>query len=230
MTVALKPAQRRLAIQAAAGLACVAIVIVALWVVSGFAGSHASPTSGYQQVQATVTKEASCQGADQNDSISFALGGQQHQAKLDGCGYTPGEKMSVLVPAGFNGSTVMPMSEAAPGNSSGLSHRVAFVLLIVATVVGGACGYRLFRLKDGSAGGPAPVRPGLGSLFGRRPAPVRPVGGPEPEPDHDYHSDIRPVPRNIDPEATGVDWFEDSSAHMSPVPPPPDVQRRGDRT
>jgi hypothetical protein len=232
VTVALKPAQRRLAIQAAVGLACVAIVVVALWILSGFAGSHASPTSGYQQVQATITKQAACQGADQNDSISFTVGGQRHQAKLDGCGYSPGEKMTVLVPASFDSSTVMSVSEAAPGDSSGLSHRVAFILLIVATVVGGYCGYRVFHLKDRQPSGtPAPVRFGLGALLGRKPAAARPEKGPEAEPDHDYHSDIRPVPRGMDPEATGVDWFEDSSAHMSPVPPPPDVlRRRGDRS
>ncbi len=231
VTVALKPAQRRLVIQAAAGLVCVAIAVVALWIVSGFAGSHTSPTSGYQRVLATVTKPASCQGSDENDSISFTVGGRLHLAKLDGCGYTRGDKVGVLVPPSFDGSTIMPLSDAAPGDSSGVSHRVAFLLLIVATLVGGASGYRLFRTRDQRAGAPSPARPVLHLPylpFGRKAASVnRP---PEPEPDRDYHSDIRPVPHGMtDPEATGVDWFEDSSAHMTPVPPPPDVQRRTDR-
>lgn len=230
VTVVLKPAQRRLVVQAAVGLACVAAVVVVLWVLAGFAGSHQSPTSGYQQLVATVTKSASCQGTDANDSISFTLAGQQHQAKLNGCGHSPGEKVNVLVPAGFDGATIVPLADAAPGNSSGLSHRVAFILLIVATVVGGGCGYRLYRTKD-RQGAPIPARPPLRlPLVGHRSLFTRPVKGPEPEPDVDYHSDIRPVPREHDPEETGVDWFEDSSTHMSPVPPPPDVQRRGDRS
>jgi hypothetical protein len=226
VTVALKPAQRRLAIQAAAGLACVAIVVVALWIVSGFAGSHASPTSGYQQVQATVTKPAACQGSDENDSISFSLNGQTHLAKLDGCGYSKGEKIGVLVPASFDSTTIMPMSAAAPGDSSGLSHRVAFLLLIVATIVGGVCGYQLFRTRGQRPGDPPPARPVFRLPFGRKPVAAR---EPEPELDRDYHSDIRPVRRAPDPEVTGVDWFEDSSTHMTPVPPPPDLPRRPDR-
>ena len=213
-------------IQAGAGLACVAIVVVALWIVSGFAGSHTSPTSGYQQVQATVAKTASCQGADENDTISFTVNRLVHRAKLDGCGYTRGEKIGVLVPAGFDGSTIMPLSDAAPGDSSGLSHRVAFLLLIVATLVGGGCGYQLFRTRDQRPGSPPPAKPVFRLPFARKPRAAR---EPEPEPDIDYHSDIRPVSRNTDPDATGVDWFEDSSAHMSPVPPPPDLPRRHDR-
>jgi hypothetical protein len=33
------------------------------------------------------------------------------------------------------------------------------------------------------------------------------------------------TPSANDPEATGVDWFEDSSATMHPVDPPPGVDR-----
>jgi hypothetical protein len=66
--------------------------------------------------------------------------------------------------------------------------------------------------------------------FGRKAGSVHGPRGPEPEPDRDYHSDIRPVPRHFDAEATGVDWFEDSSTHMTPVPPPPDLPRRPDHT
>lgn len=216
-------------IQAAAGLVCVAIVVVALWIVSGFAGSHVSPTSGYQQVQATVTRPAACQGTDENDSISFTVNGQVHLAKLDGCGYTKGERIGVLVPASFDGSTIMSMSDAAPGDSSGLSHRVAFLLLIVATLAGGACGYRMFRTRGMRPDGPSPARPMLKLPFGRKQAQPSRQTGPEPEPDRDYHSEIRPVSRYADPEETGVDWFEDSSAHMTPVPPPPDLPRRPER-
>lgn len=206
--------------QAAVGLACVAIVVVGLWIVAGYAGSHDSTTSGDRQARATVTTTASCVGSDTEDGISFTQGGRSHQAKLDGCGHQRGEAISVLVPTDFEDGALLEPSDAAPGNSSGVSHRVAFILLIVATVVGGAFGYRFFRTRgQRSEPKPKPVRDK-----------VRPRAA-EPEPDEeDYHSDIRPVRRNHDPYATGVDWFEDSSAHMSPVPPPADVAERADKT
>lgn len=231
MTVA-APDRRRLYIQAGAGLACVAVVVVGLWMVAGLAGSHRSATSGDATVRATVTASASCQGSDTHDSVSFQLDGAVHRAQLDGCGQQQGQVISVLVPAGFNGDTVLEPTDAAPGDSSGLSHRVAFVLLIVATVVGGAFAYR-FRAAGretgraaGRAGGRAtPSKPPA------QPKPDQPVGPGQPaQPDEDYHSDIRPVPRELDPDATGVDWFEDSSAGLPAVAPPADLARRVDRS
>ncbi|HEY3747725.1 MAG TPA: hypothetical protein VGL80_00895 [Pseudonocardiaceae bacterium] len=216
MTVALEPARRRLVVQAAVGLACVAIVVVGLWIVAGYAGSHNSATSGDRRTQATVTTTASCVGADTQDGISFTLDGSAHQAKLDGCGHQKGEAISVLVPAGFANGAVLEPSDAAPGDSSGVSHRVAFILLIVATVVGGLFGYRFFRTRGQRAEKPV-----------RKPRSRPTVDEPD---DEDYHSEIRPAARNHDPDATGVDWFEDSSAHMSPVPPPADLPERADRT
>lgn len=198
------------------GLACVAIVVVGLWIVAGYAGSHNSATSGDRRTQATVTTTASCVGADTQDGISFTLDGSAHQAKLDGCGHQKGEAISVLVPAGFANGAVLEPSDAAPGDSSGVSHRVAFILLIVATVVGGLFGYRFFRTRGQRAEKPV-----------RKPRSRPTVDEPD---DEDYHSEIRPAARNHDPDATGVDWFEDSSAHMSPVPPPADLPERADRT
>lgn len=200
--------------QAAVGVVCVAVVVVGLWLAAGFAGSAAA-ADATTPARATVTATASCQGGDTQDTVSYRLDGAAHTAKLDGCGHQRGEQLSVLVSAG---SGVVEPSDAAPGNSSGLSHRVAFLLLIVATVVGGAFAYRFFRTA-------------------RR----RPAFTPEPpavEPDVDYHSDIRPVPhgrprpvpRDDDPEATGVDWFEDSSTELKPVPPPSDVSESADRS
>ena len=97
---------------------------------------------------------------------------------------------------------------------------MAFLLLIVATVVGGAFGRRFFRTR--------------GQRGEARPEKARKVRKPRPtvtEPDdEDYHSDIRPTVRDHDPDETGVDWFEDSSAQMTPVPPPADLPDRADRT
>lgn len=209
VAVALGPDRRRLVIQTSVGLVCVAVAIVGLWLAAGYAGSKSSPTSGTTSAQATVTAGASCQGGDTQDSLSFSLAGRAHQGKLDGCGHQRGEHVTVLVPAGFTDGGQVEPADAAPGDSSGLSHRVAFLLLIVATVAGGAFARRFAHTR-----GPEPARDDL----------------PPDYDDSDYHSDIRPVVRDLDPEATGVDWFEDSSAHLPPVPPPADVSHRADKS
>lgn len=239
MTVAQGPARRRL-ILVAVGLGCVAVVVIALWILSGYAGSHRSATSGETQVSATVRKAASCQGTDNNDTISFVREGVTHQAKLNGCGHQPGDVVDVLVPATFDGNTVMDPAAAAPGDSTGLSHRVAFLLLVLATAVGGGCGYQIFRIRNG--GGPAsrsikvigpPVRPDrAGPRFGptesrlnadrgesgRRDRPNRLAArfrSSSADRDEVYPGESPRPPRDL--EATGVDWFEDSSATMHPV-------------
>jgi hypothetical protein len=235
------------------GLACVAIVVVALWMVAGLAGSHRSSTSGDRPVMATVTASASCQGADSEDSISFTMDGTTHQAKLNGCGHRPGEAVEVLVPAGYDANTAFAQADATPGDSAGLSHRIAFLLLIVATAVGGACGYRFFRTRGEGPGSPPPAkasrfgRSALGrspfgkASFGKASLGKAPFGkagrkpkfsddSDDPVEIPDYHSGYTTPVRNPDPEATGVDWFEDSSAHMHPVPPPADLGRRTDRS
>jgi hypothetical protein len=229
VTVAPAPARRRLVIQAAVGLACVAIVVVGLWMVAGLAGSHESATSGDRPVQATVTATASCQGTDTEDAVSFRLDGQTHQAKLDGCGHQRGEVLGVLVPAQFDSATALALSAAAPGDSSGVSHRVAFILLIAATVIGGACGYRFFRTR-GQHGDSQP--PPAKAVRFRRPRFGARKGHADDDQDDmpDYHTGYHPPVRNHDPEATGVDWFEDSSTHMKPVPPPADLGQRTDRS
>lgn len=213
VAVALGPDRRRLVVQASAGLACVAVVVVGLWLAAGYAGSSTSPTSGARLVQATVTAGASCQGADTHDALSVTVAGATRHADLDGCGHQRGEHVGVLVPAGFTGGGLLEPAAAAPGDSSGLSHRVAFLLLIVATVVGGTFAHRFVHTRGD-----------------HRPAQLRTAGGPPDFDDSDYHSDIRPVARDHDPEATGVDWFEDSSARLPPVPPPADVSQRADKS
>ncbi|HEX3589701.1 MAG TPA: hypothetical protein VHV74_08710 [Pseudonocardiaceae bacterium] len=213
MTVALGANRRRLIVQAAVGVACVAVVIVGLWLVAGFAGSPTSAAADARQVEATVTSTASCEGGDTQDSVSYRLDGAGHAAKLDGCGHQKGERLAVLV---SDGSGVVEPADTAPGDSSGLSHRVAFVLLIVATVVGGAFAHRFAHTHRGAPRSSA-----------KKFTPEPPAAE---QPDVDYHSDIAPVPRELDPEATGVDWFEDSSARMEPVPPPAEVSERAEKS
>lgn len=238
MTPAQGPARRRL-ILAAVGLACVAIVVVALWILSGYAGSHQSAMSGYTQVTATVRTSASCQGNDTNDTISFRVDGAAHLAKLDGCGHQPGDTMDVLVPASFTGSTVLEVAEAVPGDPSGLSHRIAFLLLVLATAVGGACGYQIFRIRNG--GGPSrrsikvigpmrferPGQPRLSALADEHPSGRIRMERREPgrmagqfRPGTGERAEVYPGENVGD---RGVDWFEDSSATMRPVARPDHV-------
>jgi hypothetical protein len=218
----------------AVGLGCVAIVVIALWILAGYAGQRGSTTAGDQQTRATVRASASCQGTDNNDTVSFVLAGQTHQAKLNGCGHQAGEVLMVLVPAQFDSNTVLAQADAAPGDSSGLSHRVAFLLLVLATAVGGVCGYQIFRIRNqGSSGnqgsggsiktvGPRRTATPTGT---RHPVVVRPSPGSRlaarfrsssADREEVYPGESR-TPSANDPDATGVDWFEDSSATMHPV-------------
>jgi len=246
VTAAQGPARRRL-ILAAVGLACVAVVVIALWILSGYAGSHTSATSGDTQVSATVRTSASCTGSDNNDTISFRIAGAIHLAKLDGCGHQPGETMDVLVPAAYNGNTVLAMADAAPGDSSGLSHRVAFLLLVLATGVGGMGGYQIFRIRNGAAGPLAsrlarpsiretgPMRFGSrvsvddrpsGRLLMERREPGRLASRFRPataDREEVYPGESGKARRKGEP---GVDWFEDSSATMRPVERPVDLRDR----
>jgi hypothetical protein len=144
---------------------------------------------------------------------------------------------------------------------------VAFVLLIVATAIGGGCGYRFFRTRDKATKATPPGvgmkgrKLGGGTLLGsartvgRRTAGKRGFGR-RSDTDDDVDEPIavrsgrfpgsgasdgsgtsgsglaqpeRRRPRttdNDDPEATGVDWFEDSSTSLSPV----DLGEHADKT
>lgn len=234
MTVAQGPARRRL-ILVAVGLGCVAVVVIALWILAGYAGARGSTTAGDQQTRATVRASASCQGTDNNDTVSFVLSGQTHQAKLNGCGHETGEVLTVLVPARFDSNTVLAQANAAPGDSSGLSHRVAFLLLVLATAVGGVCGYQIFRIRNQGGGSIKTVGPRRSATTTgtRQPVVPRPSPGSRlaarfrsssADREEVYPGESR-TPSANDPEATGVDWFEDSSATMHPVDPPPGVDR-----
>lgn len=256
---------------------CVAVVVAVLWMLAGYAGSHESATSGDRLVQATVKTSASCQGADTQDSLTFTMDGRSHQAKLDGCGHQPGEQVSVLVPPGAGDGVLVEPADAAPGNASGLSHRVAFLLMIVATAVGGGCGYQFFRIRDQATKATPPgigmtgrklggTKLGGGSKlggnklgggkligstktvgrrsFGKRNEERRPLVEPVasrsgrfgPLDDAERSDTSMPsLPRppagrqrdaGDDPEATGVDWFEDSATDLPRV----DLGERADKT
>lgn len=221
VTPTLRPARRRL-LQVVAGVVCVVVVGFALWLVAGFAGAQDTSTAATRRVQATVTSTASCQSGDTQDSVTVPIAGVPRPAKLDGCGHARGERVAVLVPADFASGTVVEPADTAPASSSGMSHRVAFLLLLVAAVVGGGVAYRLSRIRHphGVVARPA----GRKFAFGAGPA----------EPDGDYHSGIRSRRPDQDEadtgERAGIDWFEDSATRMDPVPPPADLPEGADRS
>jgi hypothetical protein len=140
---------RRLAVLAAVGIAATGLLVVGLWLLAGFAVSTFPLANSDASTSATVITQASCQGADDHDTVSFQSAGTPHQAKVDSCGRQPGERIMVLVPASLDANTVVEPAATAPGDSSGLLHRVAFLLLIISAAVGGAFYHFLLRRPAG---------------------------------------------------------------------------------
>ena len=167
----------------------IAIAVFALWLLAGLTGVRPSADTG-TSVQATVTKSASCASGTPNDALSAQVGGKPLALLLNGCGNTVGAKFTVLVPSGASANTVVDQTSATPGTASGLSHRVAFLLLVVAAAAGGGFGYLLYRHR------PEPSTDGA-----RPPAKLEPLDADEPS---------SPVANN---ETTGTNWFEDSGIH-----------------
>jgi hypothetical protein len=147
---------RRLLVYVAVGVAATGLLVVGLWLLSGIAVStfaSANSVNSAARATATVVTSASCQGGDDHDTVSFSVGGAAHQAKLDGCGRQPGETLAVLVPANLSSTSLVEPAATAPGDASGLLHRVSFLLLIVSAAVGGAyCHFLLRRTARRSAG------------------------------------------------------------------------------
>ena len=167
----------------------IAIAVFALWLLSSLTGMRPSADTG-TSAQATVTKSASCSSATPNDTLTAQVGGKPLTLLLNGCGNSVGAKFTVLVPSGASADTVVNPASAAPGTASGLSHRVAFLLLVVAAAAGGGFGYLLYRHRPepSTDGAPTAVR-------------LEPLDAGEPS---------SPVANN---ETTGTNWFEDSGIH-----------------
>lgn len=147
---------RRLVVYAAVGVAATGLLVVGLWLLSGIAVSTFASANSAARVTATVVNSASCQGLNDHDTVSFSVNGAAHQAKLDACGRQPGEQLSVLVPANLSSATVVEPAATAPGDASGLLHRVSFLLLIVSAAVGGAYCHFLLRRTAGRTAAAAP--------------------------------------------------------------------------
>lgn len=186
---------RRLVIHAAVGIAAAGIVVVVLWLVSSLAVLTFARPSSATSVAATVVSTASCEGQDDHDTVTFQFQGATHRAKSDTCGQQTGARLTVLVPPRLTDSTVVEPAATAPGDASGLLHRVAFLLLIVSAAVGGAYLHYLLRHPAHSAGRPAapPAKAGTGGQPGRS-------DRSEPSESSDTPAEDR------------VDWFADSGS------------------
>jgi hypothetical protein len=165
----------------------IAVAVFALWLLSGFTGMRPSADTG-TSAQATVTKTVSCAAATPNDALTAQVAGKPVNLLLNGCGNSVGTKLTVLVPSDATANTVVNPASAAPGTASGLSHRVAFLLLVVAAVAGGGFGYLLYRHR---------VVPSTDA--------ARPVAKIEPLIEPELSSPV------ANGEDTGTNWFEDSA-------------------
>lgn len=166
----------------------IAAAVFALWVLSGLTGTRPSADTG-TSAQATVTKTASCASGTPNDALTAKVDGKPMNLLLNGCGNSVGTKVTVLVPSDATANTVVSSSSAAPGTASGLSHRVAFLLLVVSAAAGGGFAFLLYRHRPEPSMDAAP----------RPPARYEPLVPEEPS---------SPVANN---ESTGTNWFEDSA-------------------
>ena len=185
VTVA-KPPIRQALPYAAGGLVVIAVAVFALWLLAGLTGTRSSADAS-TSAQATVTTMASCASATPNDALTAQVAGKSLKLLLNGCGNAVGTELTVLVPSGARANTMVNPSTAAPGTASGLSHRVAFLLLVVAAAAGGGLGYLLHRHRA------------VPSTDAARPAAkIEPLLDAEPS---------SPV---ANAETTGTNWFEDS--------------------
>jgi hypothetical protein len=149
VTVAWKPDRRKLK-WAGVGVVAIAVFGLLLWFAAGFASTNLRADNSGAQVPATVTTMAPCNGASAQDTVSFTTGGQKHQAKLDSCGDSVGQTMSVLVPAGFADGNLVEPAAAAPGDAAGLLRRVSFVMLALVAVISGGAVYYFFSRSGGA--------------------------------------------------------------------------------
>lgn len=178
---------------AAVGLVVIAIAVFGLWVLSGLTATRPAADTG-TSAQATVIRTASCASATPNDALTARVDGRPMNLLLNGCGNSPGTKVTVLVPANATANTVVSSSSAAPGTASGLSHRVAFLLLVVSAAAGGGFAYLLYRHRSEPSADAA-----------RPPARFDPQARFEPLPADEPSSPV------ANSETTGTNWFEDSA-------------------
>jgi hypothetical protein len=153
-----RPNRRNLTV-AGAWIVCAGLLVVALWVLSGYTVKHDSATAGTQRVTATVRGGQPCAatGRALPEDVTFTFDGINRDAEVDACGNQQGDLVDVLVPTVFTPNTVLALADAPPGDASGLSHRVSFLLLVIATAVGGASGYLIFRGRRVARPKPAPA-------------------------------------------------------------------------
>jgi hypothetical protein len=223
------PPVRRLLILAAAAVVVLGVAAVLLWLLSAFAVAHGSSATPDQQAQATVVKSAACTQQDPHDTLRLRVNGQNQQVMLDGCGNPAGQQIAVLVPQPLLPGSLVESASVTSGTPGGSLRRIAFLLLLVSTLVGGGCGYFVYRGR----GGPTPAQ------MLAAPPPARATGPATPPRPRKAAAQASPaaVPPETEPEitgpTTGTNWFEDSAVNLgfdlSDLDEEPDDSRSEDR-
>jgi hypothetical protein len=203
---ALRKPDRQTLIRASVAVVGIVAAGFVLWVIAGFAGSSSTGTAGYQTVNAKVTSSASCAAANANDAVSFTLSGQKHTGLLSGCGNAVGTAVDILVPGDFADGGTVNLASAAPGDASGLSRRVSFLMLLVSAAVGGASAYYFARHPVVAARSRAlPLDEELHE-------PKLETFGGEPLNELSMSQDLPPL--DMTQAHDSADWFEDSSTDL----------------
>jgi hypothetical protein len=132
--VELRPNAVRLGIVVLLGV----VFTLTLWLAAPGLFGLSDTSENTRQLTATVTKGAGCDASSDGERVTFKLDGQEHSAKLDGCGHREGEPVEVSVPSGATGpDTVVHAASAATGESDA-RRPVAFILFLLSSFAGGS--------------------------------------------------------------------------------------------
>ena len=93
---------------------------------------------------ATVVRSDPCGAGTRGDLVEVQVDGEARQARFDGCGHSPGQRLDVLIPADPAGEFVVRPG-APTGSTSGDApgDRLSWVLVTLAGLAGGGYGLLL---------------------------------------------------------------------------------------
>ncbi len=99
-----------------------------------------------REATATVVTSSPCSMSQAKDVVEVEVDGQKRQAKLDGCGHQPGEKLQVALPESLGTGELVVLPAGAAPTSGGPVSRLDSVLLALACVAGALYGF-LLRIR-----------------------------------------------------------------------------------
>jgi hypothetical protein len=123
------------------------VFTLTLWLVAPGLFGLSGATRPTTQLTATVIKGAGCSQASDGERVTFTKDGNEHEAKLDGCGHHDGEPVDVSVPAGAGGPGIVVQAASAATGESDARRPVAFTLFLLSSFAGGAFALIFFPSK-----------------------------------------------------------------------------------